>query len=66
MGEPLYRPAPKSACNPMAAPMLAISASEFRSTAAAEMSAFHGLLAGNASAPFNAAPEPSDAELKLP
>jgi len=43
--------------------MLAISASEFGSTAAPEMSVFQALVAGNASAPFSAAPEPGDAEL---
>ena len=66
IGAPLYRPAPKSGCSPVARPMLAISAAEFGSIGEAEISVFQAWLAGNASAPFNAAPAPSAALLKLP
>jgi hypothetical protein len=46
--------------------MLAISASELGSTGAERMSAFHALSAGKASAPFKAAPAPSEAAAKWP
>ena len=38
MLEPLYRPAPKSGCMPMLEPMKLMSAAEFGSTGAEEMS----------------------------
>src|SRR5574337_1032114 len=66
IGAPCQRPEPKSACSPMPAPMLAINASEFGSTGRPEISPFHGLSAGNGSAPFSGAFAPSDAAERLP
>src|ERR1700733_6813171 len=47
MIEPAKVPEPKSACRPMVGPMKLISAAEFGSTGADEMSLFQGLSAGN-------------------
>src|SRR5574337_140064 len=66
IGAPCPRPEPKSACSPMPATMLAINASEFGSTGRPEISRFHGLSAGNGSAPFSGAFAPSDAAERLP
>src|ERR1700734_3992499 len=51
MIDPLYSPEPKSGCRPTPGPMKLISAAEFGSTAADEISVFHRLLAGNGTNP---------------
>jgi hypothetical protein len=62
---PLYKPEPKSGCNPMPEPMKPISAAEFASTGAEEMSLFQRLSAGNGTNPFRLALCPSDIPLQL-
>src|ERR1700722_2376457 len=51
MIEPLNSPEPKSGCRPTPGPMKLISAAEFGSTGADEISVFHKLLAGNGTNP---------------
>src|ERR1700733_5650868 len=51
MIEPAKSPEPKSACRPIDGPMKLISAAEFGSSGADEMSWFHRLSAGNATNP---------------
>ena len=58
MIEPANWPEPKSACRPTLVPMKLMSAAEFGSTAAPEMSLFHRLSAGNGRKPPRLPPCP--------
>src|ERR1700730_13828310 len=55
---PLYKPAPKSGCTGIPAPMKLMIAAEFGSTGAAETFWFHALSAGKGTNPFRLAPWP--------
>src|SRR5579863_2932357 len=58
MVEPWYRPAPKSGCTGVLAPMKLMIASELGSTAALKMFWFHALSDGKGMKPFRLAPRP--------
>src|ERR1700730_15704827 len=55
---PLYKPAPKSGCTGIPAPMKLMIAAEFGSTGTTETFWFQALSAGNGTKPFRLAPCP--------
>src|SRR6267143_2942794 len=63
---PLYKPAPKSGCTEIPAPMKLMIAPEFGSTGAAEMFMFQALSAGDGTKPLRLAPWPRLIPLHVP